>query len=104
MLPPLERIAYQIGYLVLNSDGAVLESGGELENDERSANIIMGMIQIAESVDEEFMPENGCERISIVYDDHSYTICMSNRKIIVVKRKHTNYIPSADNEVNNLLV
>lgn len=46
---PLDKISNQIGYLVLKDDGAVLESGGELENDERSANIIMGLIQMADT-------------------------------------------------------
>lgn len=39
------------------------------------------------------MPKSGCDRISIIYDDHSYTICMSNKKIYVVKRKHPNASP-----------
>lgn len=44
----LEKIHDVIGYLVLTEDGAVLSSGGELENDERSANIITGLIQITD--------------------------------------------------------
>lgn len=38
----------QIGYLVMSEDGAVLASGGELENDERSANIITGLLTLTE--------------------------------------------------------
>lgn len=38
----------QIGYLVMSEDGAVLASGGELENDERSANIISGLLSLTE--------------------------------------------------------
>lgn len=34
------------------------------------------------------MPNNGCERISIVYEDHSYNICMSNRRIYIVKLRN----------------
>lgn len=44
----LEKIHDVIGYLVLAEDGAVLSSGGELENDEKSANIITGLIQITD--------------------------------------------------------
>lgn len=44
----LERIPDQIGYLVLTEDGAVQSSGGELENDEKSANIIMGLISLTD--------------------------------------------------------
>lgn len=38
----------QIGYLVMSEDGAVLASGGEMENDERSANIISGLLTLTE--------------------------------------------------------
>lgn len=34
------------------------------------------------------MPNSSCERISIVYEDHSYNICMSNRRIYVVKLRN----------------
>lgn len=44
----LERIPDQVGYLVLTEDGAVISSGGELENDEKSANIIMGLIGLTD--------------------------------------------------------
>lgn len=40
------------------------------------------------SVDDNFMPNNSCERISIVYDDHSYNISMSNHRIYIVKLKN----------------
>lgn len=33
------------------------------------------------------MPRGSCEKISVVYDDHTYNICMSNRKIYVLKLK-----------------
>ncbi|KAM7355264.1 late endosomal/lysosomal adaptor, MAPK and MTOR activator 4 [Cochliomyia hominivorax] len=84
----MEKLANQIGYLVLKEDGAVLESGGELQNDERSANIFLDFINLTESVDENFMPNSSCERISIVYEDHSYNICMSNRRIYIVKLRN----------------
>lgn len=38
----------QIGYLIMSEDGAVLASGGEMENDERSANIISGLLTLTE--------------------------------------------------------
>ncbi|XP_064539428.1 ragulator complex protein LAMTOR4 homolog [Drosophila montana] len=75
----------QIGYLILKDDGAVLDSGGDLKNDDRSANVIMGLLNLTESIDDNFMPNSSCERISIDYEHHSYSICMSNRKIYIVK-------------------
>lgn len=48
----LDKIRGVIGYLVLTEDGAVLSSGGELENDEKSANIITGLIQMTDKYEE----------------------------------------------------
>ncbi|XP_030380091.1 ragulator complex protein LAMTOR4 homolog [Scaptodrosophila lebanonensis] len=79
----------QIGHLILKDDGAVLESGGELKNDERSANVIMGLLNLTESIDENFMPNSSCERITIDYEEHSYSICLSNKRIYVVKLSKT---------------
>lgn len=44
----LDKIPDVIGFLVLTQDGAVLSSGGELENDEHRANIINGLINITD--------------------------------------------------------
>jgi len=41
-------VSNQIGYLILKEDGAVLESGGDLKNDEHSANVIMGLLNLTE--------------------------------------------------------
>ncbi|XP_065080786.1 ragulator complex protein LAMTOR4 homolog [Ochlerotatus camptorhynchus] len=79
----------QIGYLIMSEDGAVLASGGEMENDERSANIISGLLTLTESVDPAVFKKRSCKKISIVYEEHSYTICLSNKKIYVVKRRNT---------------
>ncbi|XP_078035282.1 late endosomal/lysosomal adaptor, MAPK and MTOR activator 4 [Augochlora pura] len=84
----LERIPGQIGYLVLKEDGAVLTSGGELENDERIANIILGLVTLTNKIDPKGFPSNEAfDKISIVYPDHCYVICLSNKKIHVVKKK-----------------
>ncbi|KAF5887636.1 ragulator complex protein LAMTOR4, partial [Clarias magur] len=42
----LERIPGQLGYLLISEDG-VLASSGELENDERTAGVIMQMVRTA---------------------------------------------------------
>ncbi|XP_030030675.1 ragulator complex protein LAMTOR4 homolog [Manduca sexta] len=83
----MEKIPDQIGYLVLTEDGAVLESGGELENDERVATIITDLITLSNKVDPvAFGPNEQFKKISITYDDHWFAICLSNKKIYVVKR------------------
>lgn len=43
----MDKIPDQVGYLVLTEDGAVLESGGDLENDERVATIITDLITLS---------------------------------------------------------
>ncbi|KAG7210781.1 hypothetical protein KM043_012275 [Ampulex compressa] len=84
----LERIPDQTGYLILTEDGAVLTSGGELENDERIANIVMGLVTLTGKVDVKAFPNNEAfDKISITYQDHCYIICLSNKKIHIVKKK-----------------
>lgn len=82
----LERIPDQMGYLLLAEDGAVVSSGGEMENDERIASVIYGLVTLTDRLDST-VQEDGYKRISVVYDDHCYVICLSNKKIHVVKRK-----------------
>ncbi|XP_066593522.1 ragulator complex protein LAMTOR4 homolog [Prorops nasuta] len=84
----MERIPDQVGYLVLTEDGAVLTSGGELENDERIANIIIGLVTLTNKIDPKAFPNNEAfDKITITYKDHCYIICLSNKKIHVVKKK-----------------
>ncbi|KAK1124355.1 hypothetical protein WN51_00261 [Melipona quadrifasciata] len=84
----LERIPDQIGHLVLTEDGAVLTSGGELENDERFANIIIGLVTLTNKIDPKAFPNNEAfDKISITYPDHCYIICLSNKKIHIVKKR-----------------
>ncbi|KAG1655592.1 Ragulator complex protein LAMTOR4 [Nymphon striatum] len=44
----LEKIPDQVGYLVMNQDGAVISSGGELENEEKTASVIFQLIKTAD--------------------------------------------------------
>lgn len=70
----------------------MLQSGGDLENDERVANIISSLVTLTNKVDAKAFPlHDPFEKISITYNDHCYVICLSNKKIHVVKRK----LPSA---------
>lgn len=84
----MDRVPGQVGYLLLNEDGAVLSSSGELENDEKTASIIMGLISLTDQIDSAaFPPEEGFKKLSVSYsDNHSYVVCLSNRKVHVVKK------------------
>jgi len=70
----------QTGYLVLNLEGSVLSSGGDLESDQRAAATILQLVKTAGQGELE------ANKITINYSDHSYVICSSNKKIHVVKK------------------
>jgi len=80
-----DRVPGQIGHLVLNRSGAILSSGGELENDEKTANNLFKLI--TNSTKGDFGRE--VEKVSVNYADHSYTISTLNNKINIVKRTTT---------------
>lgn len=83
----MDKIPGQVGYLILNEDGAVITSHGELENDEKSADVIMNLVTLTSQIDATaFASDESFKKISLTYDDHCYIICLSNRKIHVVKR------------------
>ncbi|XP_012266067.1 ragulator complex protein LAMTOR4 homolog [Athalia rosae] len=95
----MERIPDQVGYLVLKEDGAVLTSGGELENDERIANIVMSLITLTDTIDPKAFSSNDTfNKISITYGDHCYVICLSNKKIYVVKKKTVSLTSSQEGQ------
>lgn len=76
-----------LGYLLLNEEGAVVTSKGDLENDEKSADTIMGLISLVSQIDPKGFPsEEGFKRLSLTYDSHCYVICLSNRRVHIVKR------------------
>lgn len=87
----------QLGYLLLNEEGAVLSSSGELENDEKTADIIMGLLNLASTVDATVFPARSFKKLSLTYDQHCYMVCLSNRKIHIVKK--TLNVPSSNNEL-----
>jgi len=84
----MERIPLQTGFLLLNEEGAVLQSGGELENDETTANVIINLLSLTNNIDNKaFGPEDGFKKMSITYENHCYIVCSSNRRIHVVKKQ-----------------
>lgn len=44
----LDKMVDMLGYLIMTEDGAVLSSGGDLENNEAKANIFTGLINLTE--------------------------------------------------------
>lgn len=83
----------------------IFQSGGDLENDENSADVVMDVVKIALSVaDKSFkrlcsaffiyiIKKYSYEYIffSVVWHDVSYVITISNYKIYVIKRPTQEY-------------
>lgn len=53
-----DKIPGQSGYLVLSLDGAILSSGGELENDEKTATNIFKFVSAGDLTFKEFLRIN----------------------------------------------
>jgi len=77
-----ERIAGQLGHLVLKKDGAILASGGDLENDEKTAEALHRVVLAATKGDF----GDGIEKISVNYADHCYVVSSTSNKIHIVKK------------------
>merc|ERR1711962_70612 len=87
LLMGVDRVPDQLGYFVLNFEGAVLSSSGELENDETSATIVTEIVRHAMKIN---LTDTGADekfkRISLTYQDFVLMITVSNQKIFAVKR------------------
>ncbi|XP_033928146.1 ragulator complex protein LAMTOR4 [Melopsittacus undulatus] len=83
----LERVPAQVGYLVI-SDGAVLASSGELQNDEVSAGLLSSLVSAAAGLRLQRGTEPPFKRLSVVFGDHSLLVTVSGQKLFVVKRQN----------------
>ncbi|KAM4754410.1 ragulator complex protein LAMTOR4-like isoform 1-T1 [Cyanocitta cristata] len=83
----LERVPAQAGYLVI-SDGAVLASSGDLENDEHTATVLQGLVATALGLRLPRGHEPPFRRLSVVFGEHSLLVTVSGQKLFVVKRHH----------------
>ncbi|XP_063178294.1 ragulator complex protein LAMTOR4, partial [Chroicocephalus ridibundus] len=85
--PGLERIPDQLGYLVI-SDGAVLASSGDLENDEQTAAILSELVATACGLRLQRGHDPPFKRLSVVFGEHSLLVTVSGQKLFVVKRQN----------------
>ncbi|CAL1545166.1 unnamed protein product [Lymnaea stagnalis] len=86
----IDRIPDSLGYLVLTEDGAVISSGGQLENDEVTANKITKIVHTAYKIPVTGDSRDTLRRISVILDDVVFMITVSQKKIFVSKR---HYLP-----------
>lgn len=84
----LDTIPGQTGYLVISADGSVLQSAGELQNDEYTGSV---MLQMVKSSNKLLSTLNGegkgvFHRVSVMYRHHSLVASVWNQRIYIVKR------------------
>ncbi|XP_060588961.1 ragulator complex protein LAMTOR4-like isoform X2 [Ruditapes philippinarum] len=91
MTVPLDRIPDSLGYLVLTEDGAVANSGGDLENNEDLANKFLNIVHNASRIPLSTSNKDKFRKITVVLDSFMYVITVSGHKIYVCKRK---YVPA----------
>ncbi|XP_005113258.1 ragulator complex protein LAMTOR4 [Aplysia californica] len=84
----MDRVPDYLGYLVLAEDGAVISSGGELENDESTANKLNKLIHTACRIPITPDKKDVLRRMSIVVDDVIFMVTVSQHKIFVSKRQY----------------
>lgn len=77
-----------LGQMTLTEDGAVVQSSGELSNNEKLAKKFTNMVQTAVRLlaSDPDMKNSNFRRISVVWQDCAYVLTISNHKIFVVKR------------------
>jgi len=86
LLMGIDKITDQQGYLVISNEGAVLASSGDLENDERLANHITNLVQIASKIP---IAKSGAQyfrRLTVTFKEFNLLITLSNQRIYAVKR------------------
>ncbi|XP_048224079.1 ragulator complex protein LAMTOR4 isoform X1 [Perognathus longimembris pacificus] len=83
----LERIPDQLGYLVL-SEGAVLASSGDLENDEQAASAITELVSTACGFRLHHGTNVPFKRLSVVFGEHTLLVTVSGQRVFVVKRQN----------------
>ncbi|XP_066915402.1 ragulator complex protein LAMTOR4 homolog [Clytia hemisphaerica] len=94
LLMGIDRIPDQTGYLVVNHEGAVLSSAGELENDEKTASTITQVVKHSAHLPLSTDPAETFKRISLTYDNFALLVTVSNQRIFVVKRPSSSSAPS----------
>uniref|UniRef100_V5HPD3 Late endosomal/lysosomal adaptor and MAPK and MTOR activator 4 n=1 Tax=Ixodes ricinus TaxID=34613 RepID=V5HPD3_IXORI len=95
----MEKIPDQVGLLILNSDGGVISSGGELENEERIGGIIHKMVYCADKSD--LMPTDNRDprqpKCLSTSATNFYAVTLSNQKNLTSPRRM--YIPAEPNKI-----
>lgn len=74
------------GFLEISSDGAVLSSSGDLENDENVAGVITKMLLTAAKMPLSEGKTQGFRRLSLYFEGFTLMATVANERIFVFKR------------------
>ncbi|UJR33574.1 hypothetical protein I4U23_021012 [Adineta vaga] len=76
-----------VGYLVMNADGSVEHSHGDLQNNETVANLIYKMVLCAIKVSVHPTKQILFNRFTVSNDQYVYCVSSANNRIYAVKRR-----------------
>lgn len=75
----------ELGFMILSEDGRLADSGGDLKNMERVADIIFKMKIAFEASSNVF--DTGVQSVTIQYEDHLYVLVFEPKRSLIVKRR-----------------
>lgn len=75
----------ELGFMILSEDGRLADSGGDLKNKDRVANIIYQMKNTFEASSN--VLNDNVHSLTIQYEDHLYVLVFEPRRSLVVKRR-----------------
>lgn len=75
----------ELGFMILSEDGRLADSGGDLKNKDRVANIIYQMKNAFEA--SASVLNDQVHSVIIQYEDHLYCVAFEPRRSLVVKRR-----------------
>lgn len=75
----------ELGFMILSEDGLVADSGGDLENKDRVANIVYQMKNAFEASSS--VLNDTVHSVTIQHEDHIYFLVFEPRRSLVVKRR-----------------
>ncbi|XP_006864555.1 PREDICTED: ragulator complex protein LAMTOR4-like [Chrysochloris asiatica] len=88
----LEQVPDQLGYVVM-SEGAVLASSGDLQNDEQAASTIYELVSTACRFRLHHGMKVPFQHLSVVFGEHTLLVIMLGQRMFVVKRQNQGWEP-----------
>ncbi|CAF0760262.1 unnamed protein product [Rotaria sordida] len=76
-----------VGYLIMNEDGSIEHSHGDLQNNENAANLVYKMVLCASKISVHPKERMAFKRFTISDDQYVYCISCANHRIYVAKRR-----------------